>query len=164
MPKALLAVCTIMLPIAVIAISLGTGWGLAGAFLYSVIQFIFGIAFDGLLGWGLDIVQLTECIILDYLIAYTVLGLAGIFRKNKYSPLIGTALALTLRFVSHFLSGYIIFANFDKFIVFGQTFSGKPFLYSLLYNGSYMLPELILTCFAVFILISVNFFERIKRL
>ena len=152
-----------MLPMIVLSVSLGVGWGLAGAFAYSLVQLIFGIAADGLLGWGLSGWQLALCIMLDYILAYTALGLAGVFGKGKYSPLFGTALVLVFHFICHFLSGYIIFANFEKFVVFGKAFLGRPLLYSACYNGTYMLPETVITCIAVFVLIKMNFFERMKK-
>ena len=64
----------------------------------------------------------------------------------------GTALAVALRFVCHFISGAIIFANFDEFVAFGASWVGHPWLYSFCYNGTYMLPELIFTVIAAVIL------------
>lgn len=154
-----------MLPIIVVSITLGIGWGFGGAFAYSLIQLILGIASDGLLGWGLSGGQLAGCIALDYVVAYTVLGIAGIFgSKNTGSLIGGTVLAMTLRFLSHFVSGYIIFANFEQFAFFGKTFVGRPILYSICYNGFYMLPELAITCVVVFILSKAGIFDKIKSL
>ena len=65
------------------------------------------------------------------------------------------------RFVSHLLSGVIIFANFEQFELFGKAFSGNPWLYSAAYNGLYMLPEIIITSVAVGILFNL---PQIKRL
>ena len=151
-----------MLPIAVMSITLGIGWGLGGAFVYSLIQFVFGIAVDGLFAWGLGPVQLIACIVLDYLFAFTALGLAGLFRNRKHGAVYGTALALFTRFLCHLASGYIIFANFEKFVVFGHSFMDKPLLYSICYNGTFMLPELIITCFAVFVISKTKLFDRMK--
>ena len=154
-----------MLPIIVVSITLGIGWGFGGAFAYSLIQLILGIASDGLLGWGLSGGQLAGCIALDYIVAYTVLGIAGVFgSKNTGSLIGGTVLAMTLRFLSHFASGYIIFANFEQFAFFGKTFVGRPILYSVCYNGFYMLPELAITCVVVFILSKAGIFDKIKSL
>ena len=150
-----------MLPVIVISVTLGIGWGFGGAFLYSLIQLVFGIATDGLLGWGLSGGQLAGCIALDYIVAYTVLGIAGIFgRQRVYAPVLGTALAMVLRFLSHFVSGYIIFENLEQFAFFGNTFVGKPALYSLAYNAFYMVPELILTGAAVFIISKIRLYDR----
>ena len=154
-----------MLPIIIISIAFGVGWGFSGAFVYSIIQLILGIASDGLLGWGLSGKQLAGCIALDYIVAYTVLGIAGIFgSKSTASQIGGTVIATVLRFLSHFAPGYIIFANFEQFGFFGQTFVGRPILYSICYNGFYMLPELVITCIVVFILAKTGVVERIKSL
>ena len=70
-----------MLPIAVFSIKHGVAKGLGAAFVFSLIQFIQGIT-DGLFGWGLSPIMLVACIFIDYLAAYTVLGVAGMFRKK----------------------------------------------------------------------------------
>ena len=72
----------------------------------------------------------------DYLIAFGVIGLGGVFRgiKNQAVGLaLGALLASVLRFLCHFLSGITVWAGFAD---------GMPvWLYSLIYNGLYMLPE-----------------------
>ena len=142
-----------MLPIVMISVMLGLKWGLGSAFVYSLIQLVLGIALDGLLGWGLTPVMLVGTIMLDYIVAFTVLGIAGIFAKKGYVGICGgTALAVALRFASHFLSGFVIFKNLEQFELFGSVFTNHPVLYSLAYNGMYMLPELILTTVAAVIL------------
>ncbi len=130
------------LPIVMLSLMYGVKWGLASAFMSSVIQLIFGITLDGLLGWGLTPQILVGAIIFDYLLAYTVVGLAGIFRKKGNVMLcVGVALAMLLRFLSHFISGCVFFQSFEIF--------NNPYIYSLCYNGFYMLPELILTVIGV---------------
>ena len=112
-----------------------------------------GITLDGILGWGMTPSALIGTILLDYIVAYTVIGIAGVFRKKGYVGICcGTALAVALRFVCHFISGAIIFANFDEFVAFGASWVGHPWLYSFCYNGTYMLPELIFTVIAAVIL------------
>ena len=142
-----------MLPCAMISIMYGLKWGFAASFVESVIQLAFGITMDGILGWGMTPSALIGTILLDYIVAYTVIGIAGIFRKKGYVGICcGTALAVALRFVCHFISGAIIFANFDEFVAFGASWVGHPWLYSFCYNGTYMLPELIFTVIAAVIL------------
>ena len=131
----------------------GLKWGFAASFVESVVQLAFGITMDGILGWGMTPSALIGTILLDYIVAYTVIGIAGIFRKKGYVGICcGTALAVALRFVCHFISGAIIFANFDEFVAFGASWVGHPWLYSFCYNGTYMLPELIFTVIAAVIL------------
>ena len=135
-----------MLPIVLISVMYSLSWGVASAGIYAVIQLFLGITLDGLLGWGLTPLMLVGTIILDYLLPFTLLGLAGVFRKKGFAGFVlGTVMVLVLRFVCHFISGYVIFAYLDQFEVFGNTFVGKPALYSVCYNALYMLPELVLT-------------------
>ena len=104
-----------MLPICLISIRHGVKTGLFSSFVYAVIQLLFGILFDGLLGWGLTAGALISCILLDYIVAFTVLGLAGMFADKGMNGIIGgTALAIFLRFVSHVFSGVFVFASAGK--------------------------------------------------
>ena len=132
-----------MLPIFVYAIRWGVNSGLLVAFVYSLVQFGQGVI-DGLFGWGLTPVMLIACIFIDYIFAFTVLGLAGMFRNFKVPGYIaGVVVATFLRFVCHFISGVVIWHSY------GELWDGfsteSSVLYSLLYNGAYMLPELIIT-------------------
>ena len=98
--------------------------------------------------------MLIGSILLDYVLAFTVVGLAGIFRNKGLPGYIGgTVFAGVLRFISHFLSGVVIWHSF------GELWSGfvtdNEWLYSLVYNGVYMLPEIIFTVIGAVILFSV---------
>ena len=125
-----------MLPIVLFSIRRGIKSGLTVSFLFALIQFIQGIM-DGLFGWGLTPGSLIACIFLDYLLAFTVLGLAGLFRQKGVTGWIsGIALAILLRFAMHFLSGVIIWQSFGQ--LWGDFFTENTVLYSLLYNGAYM--------------------------
>lgn len=151
-----------MLPIIMISCMLGLKWGMASAFVYSLIQLFLGIALDGLLGWGLTPVMLIGTILLDYIVAFSVLGFAGIFKKRGYMGLCcGTALVLSLRFASHFISGYVIFTQLEQFELFGNVFVNRPLFYSFCYNGLYMLPELVITTVAAMIIFKIS---QIKRM
>ena len=86
---------------------------------------------------------------IDYLLGFGVLGLAGIFggKKNLTSALLGTFVACILRFVMLFLSGVLVWASY--------TPPGMaPWYYSLTYNGTYMIPETILTLVIVALIYS----------
>jgi len=133
-----------MLPIVVFALCYGVKSGLAVSFVYSIIQLGQGILFDGLFGWGLSVPMLIACIFLDYVGAFTVLGLAGSFGNKSWGGIIGgTVMAMALRFLLHLLSGVVIFHSA------GMLWEGfateNTWLYSLVYNGAYMLPEIIFT-------------------
>ena len=132
-----------MLPIAVFSIRRGVKAGFTASFVYSLIQFAQGIM-KGLFGWGLTPLMLAACIFLDYIGAFTVLGVSGAFRKKKFPGWIGgTALAVVLRFVFHFLSGVVIWKSVGE--LWNGFSTDNTYLYSFLYNGCYMLPELIFT-------------------
>lgn len=132
-----------MLPIFIFSIRRGAKSGLVVSFLYSLVQFGQGVM-DGIFGWGLTPMMLIGCIFLDYIGAFSVLGIAGIFRKKKLPGWIcGICLAITLRFIMHFLSGVVIWHSF------GELWNGfsteNTFVYSFLYNGFYMALEMIFT-------------------
>lgn len=132
-----------MLPIVLFSIRRGVGAGLIASFLYSLIQFVQSII-DGLFGWGLTPGMLVACILLDYIGAFTVLGIAGLFRKKGFPGWIGgITLAVFLRFVLHFASGVIIWQSIGS--LWEGFYTENTYLYSFLYNGCYMLPELIFT-------------------
>ena len=153
-----------MLPIVMISPTLGLGWGLGSAFVYALIQLFLGITLDGLFAWGLTPIMLVGTICLDYLLAFTVLGLSGLFAKKGYAGICGgTVLAIFLRFVCHFISGVVIFTELDQFELFGNVFVNRPVLYSLAYNGLYMLPELVVTSFVAFLLFKLPQIRRIMQ-
>ena len=88
-----------MLPCAMISIMYGLKWGFAASFVESVVQLAFGVTMDGILGWGMTPSALIGTILLDYIVAYTVIGIAGIFRKKGYVGICcGTALAIASNF------------------------------------------------------------------
>lgn len=132
-----------MLPIIVFGIKYGVKNGLFAAFVFSLVQLGQGIA-DGLFGWGLSPVMLISCIFLDYIGAYTIIGIGGIFRNKGLSGWMGgTTLAVVLRFAFHFLSGVVIWHSTGN--LWEGFVTDNEWLYSLVYNGAYMLPELIFT-------------------
>ena len=140
-----------MLPIVVFALRWGVAHGLAVSFVYSLVQLGQGILMDGLLGWGLTPTALVACIFLDYIGAFSILCLAGSFGNKKMGAIIGgTVMALLIRFGFHYVSGVAIVHSF------GELWEGfstdNTWLYSLLYNGAYMLPETVFTTAGALIL------------
>ena len=141
-----------MLPIAIAAIRFGIGQGLCVAFAYSWFQILQG----GVFAWGLTPAMLIGSLLLDYIVAFTVLGLAGLFRRHGLLGAVGgVALACALRFLSHFLAGVVLWANFEEFVAFGQEWIGRPWLYSLCYNGVYMLPETVFTVIGTYFVLRM---------
>ena len=130
-----------MLPIILYACRRGPGPGFLSGFALGALLFIAsgGIA----LGW--------QSIIGDYLLAYAVLGLAGLFRRKKSSVFIGTIVGASARFLVHFVVGATIWAAYMPPVLFGMTMT-SPWFYSFLYNGFYMLIDTLL-CLLVFALL-----------
>ena len=142
-----------MLPICLISIRHGIGWGLGSAFCFSWFQVLQG----GVFAWGLTPMMLIASLLLDYILAFTVLGLAGLFRRyGAWGRLSGVILVCLLRFLVHFLSGIVLWANFAEFIAFGAEWVNRPVLYSLVYNGGYMLPETVLTVIGAVLLFRLS--------
>ena len=138
-----------MLPIVLIAYRHGVKWGVFTAFVFSVLQLLLGIdnvqyASSALMALGI--------ILFDYIVAYTVIGLAGIFKGKFGKPaleiVLGTVLVMFLRFLCHFLTGWVIWDA-----LWPNEFGLAAPLYSLEYNGSYMLVETITTSIAAALLV-----------
>lgn len=167
-----------MLPIVVISYMYGMKWGFFSAAIYSLIQ----IVMDLYLGKGSTIMALfmpnsedfmgfgaaVAILIIDYLVAYTLLGFGGAFRKViKNKPLaltLGVVLALSLRYIAHIVSGFIFYGAWAEWFFSQENFyaiggwilehfsgNGLALIYSVFYNGLYMIPEIIITAVAALI-------------
>ena len=145
-----------MLPICVFSIKHGIAKGMGVSFLFALFQLFQGIIKDGILAWGLSAVMLTGCIMFDYILAYGLLGFAGIFREHGMKGwLCGTVMVMFLRFASHFMSGVVIFSATGKIWDELDFVAENKFIYSLVYNGAYMLPEILLTTLGAYALFKV---------
>lgn len=120
-------------PLILFAVRWGWKSGLLAGFAFGLLQLIF----DGAYAWG------WQSMLLDYLVAFTPLGLAGIFKGKKWGIFAGTVLGCACRFVVHYISGVTIYKILAPTELLGMTFT-SPSFYSLVYNGSYMLPNTIL--------------------
>ncbi len=147
-----------MLPVMLFAYLCGTKWGLAAGFTHSVLQLLFGL--NALKGITAEAV--VGSILLDYILAFTVLGLAGVLKnKIKHDGLsftLGCLIAGLLRYLCSFLSGWILWgeyadANFSPMLA-GMSGNTLACFYSLAYNGSYMLPEIVITCVVAFVIMQ----------
>ena len=145
-----------MLPICLISIRFGMGWGLGTAFTYAMLQLMQGLG--EAMSWGLTVEAWIGMILFDYLLAFTVLGLAGLFRKQGRGGIVaGTAIAIGLRYISSVLSGAIVWKSIGTLL--GWTIE-NTWGYSLLYNALYMLPELAMTVAALLVLTSLPQMKR----
>ena len=118
-----------MLPIILFCVRWGLGPGLVASFAHALLQTLFegGIA----IGW--------QSIVGDFLVAYTVLGFAGLF-KGRVVP--ATVVACVLRFLVHYVVGATIWAEYMPETFFSMTMT-TPWIYSALYNAAYMLPDMV---------------------
>lgn len=152
-----------MLPIVILSIRNGVKNGLICAFVYSMTQFLDGVVGDGLFAWGLSPLYLALCIFLDYIGAFTVLGLAGMFRKSEMKGWIGgTAAVIVTRYVLHVISGAVVFHTTGMlWESLGEI--ANPWLYSTIYNACYMLPEMILTTVGAVLLFKTGAIKMILK-
>lgn len=123
-----------MLPILLFALRWGVGKGLAAGFIFGLLQLLF----DGAYAWG------WQSMILDYLLAFTPLGLSGIFKGKAWGIFPGALISCTGRFLVHYISGVTIYRIVAPTEVPGLGVYDNAELYSLVYNGSYMLPNMLL--------------------
>lgn len=164
-----------MLPVVLISYRHGVKWGLWAGVAYALIEMLLGAktvaaAFQpGYFGDGTMIVNALIMCVMDYLVAFTVLGLGGIFRNRIRKPglalMCGSLVALLARYMAHVISGYILFAGWAEWFFTQDGFPAwgaglvealSPgmlgFVYSLVYNGMYMIPEMICTAVAAVII------------
>lgn len=113
-------------------------WSFLACFAYSLIQMLFGFAAPPTPTFG----YFLAVVLLDYIIAFTVISVANpiarLFKNKVFGIAVGSVAALLIRFICHFISGILIWGVYAP--------EGQPvWLYSILYNGGYMLPEIVIT-------------------
>ena len=167
-----------MICIVIVSYMFGVKWGTFTAVVYAVLQMLLGhgtiVALftptdDSYMGLG---VAILVCLI-DYILAYTMLGLGGIFRgrvaKKGVALCLGGVVALLARYVCHIISGAVFyglwaewfFSQESVYNLFGRwilgTFDGASLsiIYSVVYNGMYMIPEIIVTAVWAFVLARI---------
>lgn len=127
-----------MLPVLFYCCRWGLKDGLLCAFAYGLLQ----LMFDGAYAWG------WTSMLLDYIVAYTLLGFAGFFARKKNGIFVGTVVGCALRFVAHFISGVTIYRIYEPTELFNTAFT-NPYLYSAVYNGSYVFLDMVI-CLVIF--------------
>ncbi len=145
-----------MFPILLFAYRHGTGWGLACATIYGVVQQLLGLEN---LSYFTTWQSVVAIILLDYIVAYAAVGLGGIFRrveKNQSIALFyGALLVSLLRYVCHVITGAVLWVTCDLAIP-----AGSEIVYSIGYNATYMLPEAIILSAVALYLGAVMDFTR----
>ena len=130
----------VMIPLIIAAYRWGVGWGLLTGLVFGTLKFYF--AGGSAVNW--------QSMLLDYSVAYMFVGFAGLVKRESGHVWFGALIGCIGRFLIHFISGVTIYAQYMSDI-FGYHMT-KPWVYSLLYNGSYMLPNTILAVVACGIL------------
>ena len=120
-----------MLPLLLLAYRRGMLWAVPAGCAFGLIKCLIG----GAIGWGLP------SVLLDYVLAYGAVGLAGVLKGRKWAVEVGAFIGCFARFIIHFISGVTIYKILVPTEVawFGEIAS--PVLFSVLYNLVYMLPS-----------------------
>lgn len=159
-----ITICS-MLPIVVVSYLYGLKWGFMSSAVFAVIQIMTdlrGIA-------GMDAMTTFLVIFIDYVVAFVVLGIGGIFKDKFNNPAkelaFGAILAVSLRFLCHIVSGAVLFGSYAEWFLTqeGFAFGNSVFAslqntkllvvaYSVIYNGSYLVPEILITAVGAYLI------------
>ncbi|MDY3973153.1 energy-coupled thiamine transporter ThiT [uncultured Veillonella sp.] len=130
-----------LVPLVIFSMRWGGKNGVFACTMYGVIAFLLGAKFS------LHYLS----ILLDYLVAYGVIGITGFFRDSRAGVSIGFVISAIFRWMASVISGAVVFAAYAPP---GQN----PVAYSVIYNATYMVPE-----FCINLIVILLFYERIMR-
>lgn len=122
-----------MLPIFIYCARWGLGYGLLASFVFSLLQLLL----DGAYAWG------WQSILGDYILGYTVIGLAGLLHRRKNGFFSGIVIGSAARFFVAYVVGAVVWGEYMPDSFFGMTMT-TPWFYSALYNGSYIFTSALL--------------------
>ena len=135
-----ITICS-MLPMVLISFRYGCGRGVVTGVAYSLLQLLLGM--DNV-QYATSALMAAGIILLDYVVPYAQLGLAGMFRSRvkdrRVALVLGIAVTFTIRFLCHFVTGTWVWEA-----LWPNELGWAAPIWSAAYNGSYMLPELVLT-------------------
>lgn len=123
-----------MVPLVLYAVRRGVLRGISAGFIFGVLQFLYDGGFA--ISW--------QSIVGDYLVAFAVIGLAGLVKRRKWGVFTGTLIACGARFLVHYVVGATVWAEYMPDTFFGMTMT-TPWFYSLIYNIAYMGPNTVIT-------------------
>ena len=130
-----------MLPLVLVSWRYGCWWGLFTAFVHSLLQMLLGISN---VQYATNVQTAVLIILFDYIIAYSVIGLASMFKnrvKNQQAALVlGIAATFLIRLACHYLSGVMVWE-----VLWPNELGWAAPIWSISYNGSYMVPEIVIT-------------------
>lgn len=175
-----------MLPVILVAWKYGIGRGILTAFAYSFVQMALGAnSISGMIMPSSDdylgsVGKVILMLLLDYIVAFTVLGFASMYKKviKKSAPsfALGAFTVIMLRYICHICSGYILFSSwaewfFSQDVVASwgmpilEKFSGNTLsiIYSIIYNGLFIVPEAIFTTIAAAIVGNIPQIMKVRK-
>lgn len=123
-----------MVPVLFLAKRRGVLWGTICGVIYGLLSVLLA-----------GVVYHPMSILLDYILAFGALGLAGLFGKSVPGIIAGCTVAVFARFAFSVISGAVIFAEYAPA---GQN----PWLYSVIYQTTYLLPELVISVAVLIVL------------
>ncbi|MDR1564583.1 MAG: energy-coupled thiamine transporter ThiT [Oscillospiraceae bacterium] len=159
-----------MVPLVLVAQFYGFSWSLLTCSAYGIIQLILGLGdLKGLTLWAT-----IGSVALDFVVAFAVVSLAAVTKGDKLTAgraALGAFIGTFARFVIHYISGVILWTSVDSVTWLPEWLQSNWFVadgrwvwgYSLLYNGLYMIPEIILTVAVSAILFGLVKFDKLFK-
>ena len=152
-----------MVPIIIIGLRHGPTWGFCTAYVYSFTQLLLGL---GSFAYIPTVTGTVFSVLFDYIIAFTIIGAAGFFKSavEKYPTRgkkiifasIATLIACILRYICHFISGVVVWYEITKAGDWNEyVHTVGAFVYSTVYNATYMIPETIITLVAAPAIVTI---------
>ena len=136
-----------MLPILIVSYRHGIKMGLISGFTYSVIQQLIGL---NNLSYFTTWQSVVAVMLLDYVAAFTVIGVGGIFKnrigvkkntpksKQRIEMALGMGIVCVIRYACHTIAGATVWAGLS-------IPTEAALVYSLSYNATYMIPEALIS-------------------
>ena len=138
-----------MLPVLLVGLRHGLKWGFATTGLYAAFQLAQALMNGNVFPYCYTVAAVIVCILFDYVIPFGILGGTGCVsvKSGKGKVMAVIALLVFVRLVCHCVTGVVVWGQW------APEGMGK-FIYSIVYNAQYMLPELILTVLASWAILS----------
>ena len=152
-----------MLPIMLISIKYGPIVGLETGFLYSLTQAAQALIEGNVFPYCETGATLVICVLFDYIVPFTILGLAGIFKKfkvfknNEFNAYLGMFSVVIVRFLCHFVTGVVIWRQW------APEGMGK-YIYSLAYNGSFLAADFAICIVLAFLMLRKSEIRKLISL
>ncbi len=141
-----ITVCS-MLPLVMIAQRYGTKWGIFSSLIYSVLQIVIQL---NNVQYAPTALSAAGVVVFDYILAYSVLGFSACFNNliadRRKAIVLGIVVTFSGRFLCHFISGVLIWEA-----LFPNELGWASPVWSLVYNASYMIPEIVITSIVAYL-------------